>query len=292
MKKNTTKKITNYLSLVKFTHTIFAMPFALIGFAIAAAEKASFEWNLLIFIVLCMIFARNAAMGFNRYLDRQIDKKNPRTASREIPAGKMSAASALRFVLINAALFVFTTYFINENKLSFYLSPVALLVVLGYSYTKRFTALCHFVLGLGLALAPIGAYLSVTGKFAVLPILFSFVVFFWVSGFDIIYALQDVDFDKSENLKSVPVYLGKKNALLLSSVLHAVTVVLVFWAGSYSAFSWLYWLGASLFSGLLVYQHKIVSINDLSRVNLAFFTTNGVGSVLFAGFTIVSLFVV
>jgi 4-hydroxybenzoate polyprenyltransferase len=227
----------------------------------------------------CMVFARTAAMAFNRYLDRDFDKLNPRTAGREIPAGVISARSALIFVVISSLLFVATTWFINE--ICFYLSPVALLVVLGYSYTKRFTWLCHFVLGVGLALAPIGAYLAITGEFAWMPLLFSFVVFTWVSGFDLIYALQDEEFDRNQHLKSIPVSLGKAGALHVSSILHAITAGLIFFAGRLGGFGLLYWAGASVFLMLLVYQHSIVKPHDLSRVNRAFGTTNGYASVLF-----------
>ena len=179
----------NYLSLVKFSHTIFALPFALIGFFIAIGLHGhDFKWTTFVYVILCMVFARSAAMAFNRYVDRKIDKANERTANvREIPNGTIKPTSALVFVIINCVLFIATTYFINP--LCFYLSPIALLVVLGYSYTKRFTALCHLVLGIGLGLAPIGAYLAVTGVFDWLPLYFSFAVLFWVSGFDIIYAL-------------------------------------------------------------------------------------------------------
>src|ERR1700753_1790641 len=215
-----------YLSLVTFTHTIFAMPFAFIGFFLAVSTtNHRFEWPKLVMMVLCMIFARNSAMAFNRYLDRDIDSKNPRTKQRDIPSGRISATSALIFTIINCLLFVTTTWFINS--LCFYLSPVALLVVLGYSATKRFTALCHLVLGLGLSLAPIGAYLVVTGQFDLLPIFFSLAVLCWVSGFDIIYALQDEDFDRNENLHSIPAYLGKQKALWLSSVLHILSAAFV-----------------------------------------------------------------
>ncbi|MCF6240408.1 MAG: putative 4-hydroxybenzoate polyprenyltransferase [Bacteroidales bacterium] len=227
-------------------------------------------------------------MAFNRYVDRDIDKLNPRTKQREIPAGKINEKSALFFVVLNSILFIATTWFINS--LVFYLSPIALLVVLGYSYTKRFTALCHFVLGLGLALAPIGAYLSVTARFDWLPVLFSFMVLFWTSGFDIIYALQDDEFDKEHNLNSIPAYLGKKNALYLSSFLHLLVAILIIGAGLYANFGMWYWLGAAVFIFLLIYQHRIVKVDDLSKVNLAFFTTNGIASVVFAFFTILGMF--
>ena len=235
-----------------------------------------------------MVFARSAAMAFNRYIDRKFDGKNPRTVIREIPAGKISPSAALAFVIICCVGFVTCAFLIN--KLCFFLSPVALVVVLGYSYTKRFTPLCHLVLGLGLSLAPIGAYIALTESFSVLPILFSAIVFFWVSGFDIIYALQDDEFDQSQNLKSIPVYLGRKNALLLSRVFHFITAVLVFLAFIYGGFSWLYLIGAAVFVGLLIYQHTLVKPNDLSRVTLAFGTTNGFASVIFCIFVCSNIF--
>ncbi len=283
------ESISKYLSLVKFSHTIFALPFAIIGFFLAV-QYANFElnWKVFALVVLCMVFARNAAMGFNRYIDRDIDKINPRTAVREIPAGIIKAKSVLLFVVLNSILFIVTTWFINQ--LVFYLSPVALLVVLGYSYTKRFTFLCHFILGLGLSLAPIGAYLSVTARFDLIPLLFSFIVLFWTSGFDIIYALQDDNFDSEQNLFSVPAWLGKKKSLVVSAIVHLIAATLIIVAGLIAHFGIWYWIGASVFILLLFYQHSIVKPNDLSRVNLAFFTTNGIASVVFASFTVLSLF--
>lgn len=270
-----------YLSLVTFSHTIFAMPFAFIGFFLAVTTtNHSFEWQKLILMVLCMVLARNSAMAFNRYLDREIDARNPRTKVRDIPAGRISPTSALAFTLINCALFMVVTWFINP--LCFYLSPVALLVVLGYSATKRFTALCHLVLGLGLSLAPVGAYLSVTGEFALLPIFFSLAVLCWVSGFDIIYALQDEDFDRSENLHSIPAYLGKVNALRLSTFLHVLSALFIVLPIFYTNVGVLYYIGIAFFCAMLIYQHMLVKPNDLSRVNFAFMTTNGIASVVFA----------
>lgn len=282
-------KVRNYLSLVKFSHTIFAMPFALIGYFIAIKlNTIEFSWKLLGLVILCMVFARNAAMAFNRYIDREIDLKNPRTLLREIPAGIIKPKSALKFVILNCALFVATTYFIN--MLTFYLSHLALVIILTYSITKKISSLCHFVLGTGLALAPIGAYLAVTGKFDLLPILYSFVVLFWVSGFDIIYALQDEEFDKQEALHSIPVLFGKKNAIALSIIVHVFSAGLVVFAGFSAGFGLLYWIGSALFLGLLLYQHLLVKPNDLSRVNLAFFTLNGIASIVFAAFTILDLY--
>lgn len=282
------KRIQDYLSLIKFSHTIFALPFALIGFALAVIyEQYRFEWHLLIKMLLCMIFARTAAMAFNRYLDRHIDARNPRTAKREIPSGVINAQNALLFVVINCVLFVITCYYIN--MLVFYLSFVALFVILFYSYTKRFTALCHLVLGVGLSLAPIGAYLVVTGYFSWLPLMFSGIVITWVSGFDIIYALQDEDFDRGQKLHSIPAALGIKNALGVSALLHIISAALVIGVGFMAAFGWIYWTGAVVFTGLLIYQHTLVKPHDLSKVNIAFMTTNGIGSIVFAIFTIISL---
>lgn len=326
-------KVKSYLSLIKFSHTIFAMPFALIGFFVGLftfinsryndgqrnLNKAiSLKWDFesdslpflentlagklaagdatiltvgkyLLLVILCMVFARSAAMAFNRYLDRQYDAKNPRTAVREIPSGVISAKNALVFTIVSCVLFLVSCYFIN--RLCFYLSPVALAVVLGYSYTKRFTPLCHLILGLGLSLAPIGAYLAVTGQFAFLPILFSLAVIFWVSGFDIIYALQDEEFDKSQQLYSIPAWLGKAKALRVSEVLHLLSAAAVIYAGVYGHFGWLYWIGTVVFAGMLVYQHSVVKPHDLKRVNLAFMTANGIASVVFAIFVIADLFI-
>ncbi len=312
-------KIKSYLSLIKFSHTIFAMPFAMIGFFLGIApfwpmyfgdtdgegmlftideEPETFmnaypldQTELLLrfgLVILCMVFARSAAMAFNRYLDRSFDAKNPRTAIREIPSGIIKANNALWFTIISSVLFVVCTFFIN--RICFYLSPVALAVVLGYSYTKRFTPLCHLILGLGLSLAPIGAYLAVTGHFALLPILFSLAVLFWVGGFDIIYALQDVEFDRSQQLHSLPAWLGKAKALTASRIFHLLSAGAVIVAGVYGNFGWLYWVGVAVFVSMLIYQHSIVKPHDLRRVNLAFMTANGIASVVFAIFVIADLF--
>lgn len=287
--------IKNYLSLVKFSHTIFALPFALIGFSLGA--KVAYEHHLLsgkdmliklLLVLVCMVTARSAAMAFNRYLDRHFDAENPRTAIREVPKGIISAGSALQFTIINCIVFILATAFINPICL--FLSPVALFVILFYSYTKRFTALCHLVLGLGLSLAPIGAYLAVTGVFNLLPLLYSFAVITWVSGFDIIYAMQDVEFDQEQSLHSIPTALGRPGALRTSELLHLFSTFFVVLAGFYGHFGWLYWIGIAVFIGMLVYQHLLVKPNDLSRVNIAFMTANGIASVVFGCLVIADLF--
>ena len=287
--------VKNYLSLVKFSHTIFAMPFALIGFMLGIRAQWISQMKVeniglkFVLVLICMVTARSTAMAFNRYLDRHFDKLNPRTAIREIPAGVIKAEKALVFIIVNMILFITATYFINP--ICFYLSPVALLVILFYSYTKRFTYLCHLVLGVGLSLAPIGAYLAVTGQFAVLPLLFSFAVIFWVSGFDVIYALQDIDFDKSQSLYSMPSYWGLEKALTIARFLHLFSALFVLVAFYIGGFHWLYLMGVAVFIGMLLYQHSIVKPNDLSKVNIAFMTANGIASIVFSVFVIGSLFI-
>jgi len=282
--------LKNYLSLIKFSHTIFALPFALIGFTLAVSKpEYAFNWDKLLFVLLCMIFARSAAMAFNRYIDRDIDTANPRTAKiREIPNGTIKERSALRFVIVNFMLFMGAAYLLNS--LCFLLSPIALLVILGYSYTKRFTALCHLILGLGLSLSPIGAYLAVTAQFDILPLLFSCIVLFWVSGFDIIYALQDESFDKQFNLHSIPVLLGKNNALNFSRFMHTITAAIILFIGiNYFTNSILFWIATTLFIGLLINQHRLVKTDDLSKINLAFFTNNGIASLIFGSLIVIEL---
>ena len=277
-----------YFSLIKFSHTVFALPFALIGFALAIhSGHAVFNLQKLLLVVLCMVFARSAAMAFNRLIDRHFDSLNPRTEQREIPAGTISPSAARWLVIGCCIAFMLCSLFINP--LCFYLSPLALLVILGYSYTKRFTPLCHLVLGLGLGLAPVGAYLALTEQFAVLPILLGITVFFWVSGFDIIYALQDDEFDRSQQLKSIPVVLGRKQALLLSRVFHVLVALLLLVIYLIGDFGGLYLAGMVCFMGLLIYQQMLVKPNDLSKVNLAFGTTNGIASVCFCCFVIADI---
>ncbi len=275
--------------MVKFSHSVFAMPFGLTGLFLGFAETREFDPLILFLVVFGLVFVRNAAMGFNRWADRKIDAENVRTKDREIPAGVISTRQALLFVVVNGLLFIATTYFINP--LCFYLSPVALTVVLGYSLTKRFTALCHIILGLGLSLSPVGAYIAVTGYLTLDPILLGIAVLTWVSGFDIIYALQDEEFDRTHNLYSIPTYLGKNRALLVSGFLHFVTAaVLAFFIYTIEG-QYLAWTAFVFFVCLLVYQHLIVKPNDLSRVNLAFFTTNGIASIIFGILVILDILV-
>ncbi len=281
--------IQKYLSLVKFSHTIFALPFAMVGSFLAFKEVQHFDVYKLIYIIICMVTARSAAMAFNRLVDRDFDKLNNRTAIREIPAGVISAKSATFFVFLNCLIFTITTYFINE--LCFYLSPVALFVVLFYSYTKRFTFLCHVVLGVGLGLAPVGAFAAIANHFSLPIVILGFSVMFWVAGFDIIYSLQDEEFDKSLGLNSIPTFFGKKNALIISKIFHAICLTCIFTFGYLIAPSFIFWIAFGLFFMLIIYQHSLVSPTDLSKINLAFFTTNGIGSLVFGTLVVLDFFI-
>ncbi len=286
--------LNSFLSLVKFSHTVFAMPFAMLGFFVALHHDGiqPVLFRELGLILLCMVTARNAAMAFNRWADRLIDSRNARTAMREIPAGVISAKSAVIFIVINSLIFVASAWFLNP--LCFLLSPVALAIVLGYSYTKRFSWLCHVFLGLGLSLAPVGAYVAVTGHFDLLPVLYGIAVIAWVAGFDVLYALQDIEFDQSEQLYSIPARFGIRKAMAISSVLHVLSAVCILacsWI-LYVDFGLQYWMfaGTAGFIFLLAYQHWIIRDNHLERINLAFFTTNGIASILLASLTIIDFY--
>lgn len=277
-----------YMSLVLFAHSIFALPFAIIGFFLAIhTTNYGFEWKLFLLMLLCMVTARNAAMAFNRYLDRDIDALNPRTAVRDIPAGRIAPKQALIFTIINCLVFMIACYFINPMCLM--LSPVALFVILFYSYMKRISPLCHIVLGIGLGLAPVGAYLAVTGHFHIVPIFYGLAVLTWVSGFDIIYALQDEEFDKEHGLNSIPANFGGKTALRISEVLHIFSFIFVLLPIWFMPTGIFYYIGVAIYGMMLIYQHRIVSPTDLSRVDRAFMTANGIASVVFAVFYLLDI---
>lgn len=284
---------TDYLRLVKFSHTIFAMPFAMIGFVYGvkyglAETPATCSWLLLLAQVTgCMVFARNVAMGFNRWADRVIDKANPRTAGREIPAGIISPRRALAFVAVNALLFVAVAASINTLTAS--LSPIALAVVMFYSYCKRFTSLAHLVLGLSLGIAPVGAYLAVTGRFALAPCILSLLVMTWCAGFDIIYALQDAEFDRANGLHSIPARFPARTALGISIALHIVSFGALVWFASCLPQGWLLWSGCAVFTALLVMQHILVTPTRQRNIGIAFGTLNGLASLTLALFLILDM---
>lgn len=287
--------ISKYARLVKFSHTIFAMPFALMSFTCAVklgdtaiAESNPYWWlTLLVQVVLCMVFARNVAMGFNRWADRDIDAKNPRTATREIPAGAISPRSALWFVAVNAVLFIITASTINS--LTAWLSPVALAVIMFYSYCKRFTSLAHMVLGLSLGIAPVGAYIAVTGEFALLPCILSLLVITWCSSFDIIYALQDKEFDTANGLHSIPARFSTTTALGISIGLHVVSILCLAWFVALLPTSiWIY-IGAVIFTLIIILEHILVTPTRQRNIGIAFGTLNGLASTTLAAFVIIGL---
>ena len=280
--------VSRYASLVKFSHTVFAMPFALLSYVYALVSTAvPFDWLLLVKILLCMVFARNAAMGFNRWADRDIDAKNPRTAGREIPAGKITPRAALAFVIGNCVAFVAAAAWIN--CLALWLSPVALAVLLGYSLTKRFTAWSHVVLGLALAIAPVGAYIAVTGSIALFPMLLAVAVLTWTAGFDILYSLQDASFDRSNGLHSVPARFSAVHSTLISILLHVLAVAAVAVLGALYRLGVWYWVGFGLFTAVLVVQHVLYRPSRIDRIVASFGLVNGLASVSYAAMSIVAL---
>jgi len=271
------EKLKTTLAMIKFEHTLFALPFAFLG-AILAANGIPTWWQIL-WITVAMVGARSAAMTFNRIVDRDIDAKNPRTASREIPSGKLSVGFAWAFLYVSIGLFLLASY--SLNWLTFALSPVALICVLGYSYAKRFTAFAHLILGLALAISPSAAWIAVRGTlYDEVPILLSVLVLMWTAGFDVLYACQDFEFDRKAGLRSIPAKFGIKNSLKIARLFHAqafvVLVILYFVTG----LGWPALIGVIAVGALMIYQHSVVKADDLSRMNAAFFTTNAFVSVI------------
>ncbi len=280
--------IKAYSGLVKLSHTIFALPFALIGYTYGMITGGyDFEWSLLVKVLLCMLFARNTAMGFNRWADRDVDGENPRTADREIPAGVVSPRAALIFVIINALLFVAAASSIN--MLTAVLSPVALFVVMIYSYCKRFTSAAHLVLGLGLGIAPVGAYIAIAGEFALAPVVLAIVVISWCSGFDIIYALQDREFDIARGLHSIPSRFSVRGALYISIFLHFISAVSLIAFAILLPHSILIRIGVGVFIAILIAEHMLVTPTRQRSIGIAFGTLNGLASLVLAGFVIAGL---
>ena len=275
-----------YGRMIRFSHSIFALPFALSGAALAAATSG-FSWSQAGWIVVAMVAARSAAMGFNRVADRDIDAANPRTRDRELPSGAMSLTSAALFVAVSSALLAAAAY--NLNPLCFALSPVALAVVFFYSWTKRFTWLSHLVLGICLALAPVGAWIAVTGGIGVPPLVLGLAVLFWVAGFDILYACQDRDFDRDRGLHSIPVRFGLRGALNIARGLHGLAVLSMLALGALMPLGLLYVAGVAVIAGLLFHEHRLVRPSDLTKVNTAFMTMNSIVSVVFFLFTLADL---
>jgi len=273
------------LRMIKIEHSIFALPFALVSAFWAASGVP--PARLLLLIIVAMVTARSAAMAFNRYLDADIDAKNPRTAVRSIPAGRLSKSFALGFTLVSSAAFVLVCGWINQ--LTLIMSPIFLLVLLGYSWAKRFTSLCHLILGLALGLAPLGAWVAITGAVHLAPVLLGLAVMVWTAGFDVIYACQDFAFDREHGLFSIPAKLGIQKALILSRFLHLLALGLLVYLGIYMHQGIFYWIGTGIVSVLLVYEHRLVWGGDLTKVDMAFFTLNGMVSLFFGVLTILGV---
>lgn len=279
------KKLKIILEMIKFEHTIFALPFAIMSAFIAAEGLPPL--SKLGWILVAMVGARSCAMAFNRLADAEIDSENPRTAMRAIPAGLITKGAVWGFTLISAGLLVFAAW--RLNLLALALSPVALAVIMGYSYTKRFTALSHLWLGLALSISPVGAWIAITGRFDWTPIILCCVVLLWTAGFDIIYACQDVNFDRKHGLHSIPARLGIRWALWVSSALHVVAVFLLFCIPLFTKMGHFYFVGVWIVVFIFIYEHAIVKPNDLSRVNLAFFTLNGMISLVLMALSITDI---
>ncbi|MDH7480522.1 MAG: UbiA-like polyprenyltransferase [Armatimonadota bacterium] len=281
------RKLKTILEMIKFEHTVFALPFALISMVLAADGLP--EGRVIFWILVAMVGARSSAMAFNRIADITYDRLNPRTADRALPRGVLTLSEVWLFTLFSAAAFVFAAYMLNP--LAFALSPVALIVILGYSYTKRFTSLTHLVLGLALGIAPVGAWIAVRGQFNLAPIVLSAAVMFWTAGFDIIYALQDIEFDRAQGLFSIPRFLGIRRSLMVSRLFHfaAITLLVVF--GAVMSLGEAYYVGTAAAAALLIYEQSLVKPHDISKVNIAFFNTNGLVSIGLLIFTVLDLLI-
>jgi 4-hydroxybenzoate polyprenyltransferase len=267
-------RVRTYLSFIRFSHSVFALPFALAG-ALLAARHVTVTWTGVGWILVAMVTARSAAMGFNRLVDRRFDALNPRTANREIPRGAMSAAEAAAFVVLASALFVFAAS--RLNTLCFMLSPVALAIVFWYSLAKRFTTWTQLFLGLAMAVAPVGGWLAVGGRGGLEPWLLALAIGAWVGGFDVLYACQDIEFDRAHGLQSIPVRFGVPAALVISRGLHVITVVCLVALAWVTPLSALYFVGVGLVALLLVYEQSLVAADDLSQVKRAFDLNGYVG---------------
>lgn len=267
----------NYLQLIRFSHTIFALPFALLGAVLAWAQPGTdFRWQDLLGILVCMVAARSAAMAFNRLVDRRIDALNPRTATRHLPAGLLSVRGVAAFTIASSAVFVAATAIFLPKTLPLILSLPVLLFLLGYSLAKRFTSLCHYWLSAALMLSPVAAWIAVRNEFSLIPASLAAVIFFWVGGFDILYACQDADFDRSARLHSIPARFGIAKALRIALASHLITIVMLLGVWQIAGLGWIFLAGVLAIALLLLYEHSLVSANDLTRVNIAFFQVNAV----------------
>ena len=281
------KNFFAFIKMIKLEHSLFALPFAFVGMILAANGLPS--WNIILWVVVAMVGARSAAMGVNRYADAEIDARNPRTASREIPAGNISKKATLFYILVSLALY-FTAAFML-NRLTAILSPIPVLIFILYAYAKRFTNFCHVILGIALGLAPICAWIAVTGSIDTAPFILGGAVILWVAGFDILYAIQDIEYDRKEGLHSIPAVFGTDGSLIIARILHFAAICLFISLMAFTNLGYIYLAGVLLSGALMAYEHSLVSKDDLSKLNMAFFNMNAYISITIMIFTIIDIWV-
>lgn len=271
------QQLRHFLELIRFSHTVFALPFAMLSAVIAWSMPGSeFRWRDVLGILVCMVTARSAAMAFNRLVDREIDAENPRTAKRHLPAGLLSVGSVVVFTMLMSLAFVAATTLFFPKQLPLLLAVPVLCFLLGYSLAKRWTSLCHYWLSAALMLSPNAAWIAVRNEFALVPALLGGVIFFWVGGFDIIYACQDAEFDKKQRLKSIPARFGVRSALRIASGSHLITILMLLVLWKMAGLGLVFLIGVIAIAGLLMYEHWIVRPDDLNRINVAFFNVNAI----------------
>lgn len=281
------KSFFAFIKMIKLEHSLFALPFAFVGMILAANGLPS--WDIILWVVVAMVGARSAAMGVNRYADAEIDARNPRTASREIPAGNISKKATLFYILLSLALY-FTAAFML-NRLTAILSPIPVLIFILYAYAKRFTNFCHVILGIALGLAPICAWIAVTGSIDTAPFILGSAVILWVAGFDILYAIQDIEYDRKEGLYSIPAVFGTGGSLIIARILHFAAICLFISLMAFTNLGYVYLAGVLLSGALMAYEHSLVSKDELSKLNMAFFNMNAYISITIMIFTIIDIWV-
>lgn len=281
------KSFFTFLKMIKLEHSLFALPFAFVGMFLAANGMPS--WNVILWVVVAMVGARSAAMGLNRYADAEIDARNPRTASREIPAGNISKKSTIFYIILSLAVYFIAALMLN--RLTAILSPIPILIFILYAYAKRFTNFCHIILGIALGLAPVCAWIAVTGTINLPPFILGGAIILWVAGFDILYAIQDIEYDRKEGLHSIPAVFGVSGSLIIARLLHFAAFFLFILLMAFTNLGYIYLAGVLISGALMAYEHSLVSKDDLSKLNMAFFNMNAYISITIMIFSIIDIWV-
>lgn len=281
------KSFFTFLKMIKLEHSLFALPFAFVGMFLAANGMSS--WNVILWVVVAMVGARSAAMGLNRYADAEIDARNPRTASREIPAGNISKTATIFYIILSLAVYFLAAVMLN--KLTAILSPIPILIFILYAYAKRFTNFCHIILGIALGLAPVCAWIAVTGTVNLPPFILGGAIILWVAGFDILYAIQDIEYDRKEGLHSIPAVFGVSGSLIIARLLHFAAFFLFILLMAFTNLGYIYLAGVLISGALMAYEHSLVSKDDLSKLNMAFFNMNAYISITIMIFSIIDIWV-